>query len=61
MSKRGAGSGFGFSFLWIHPFGWLKSNIQTILVPPDSGRLRFPLTIKGQGRGRGGVGSRGQL
>ena len=54
VSKRGAGNSFGFRFLWIHPFGWLKSNIQTILVPPDSGRLRFPLKIWVRA---GGVGS----
>ena len=24
---------------------WLKSNIRTILVLPESGRLRFPLNI----------------
>ena len=45
ISKRGAGDGLGLRFLWIHPFGWLKSNIRTILVLPDSGRLRFPRNI----------------
>ena len=48
MSERGAGSGLGLRFLWIYLFGWLKSNIQTILVLPDSGRLRFPLNIWGR-------------
>ena len=45
VSNRGAGDGLGFRFLWIHPFEWLKSNIGTILILPDSGRLRFPRNI----------------
>ena len=58
VSKRGAGSGLGLRFLWIHLFGWLKSNIQTILVLPDSGRLRLPLNIwVSAGGGSGAVAS----
>ena len=45
ISKRGAGDGLRLRFLWIHPFEWLKSNIGTILILPDSGRLRFPRNI----------------
>ena len=45
ISNRGAGDGLGFRFLWIHPFEWLKSNIGTILILPNSGRLRFPRNI----------------
>ena len=45
ISKSGAGDSLGLRFLWIHPFGWLKSNIGTILILPDSGRLRFPRNI----------------
>ena len=45
ISNRGAGDGLGLRFLWIHPLGWLKTNIRTILVLPDSGRLRFPRNI----------------
>ena len=45
ISKRGAGDGLGLRFFWIHPFEWLKSNIGTILILPDSGRLRFPRNI----------------
>ena len=40
--------------MWIHPFGWLKSNIRTILNLPDSGRLRFPLKIWVSASGGGG-------
>ena len=54
ISNRGARDGLGFRFLWIHPFEWLKSNIGTILILPDSGRLRFPRNIwVGAGGGRG--------
>ena len=35
----------GCIVLWIHPFGQAKSNIQTNLGQPESGRLRFPLKI----------------
>ena len=46
MAKRGAGGGLGLRFLWIHPLGWLKSNIGTILILPESGRRRFPRNIR---------------
>ena len=37
-----SGAAKGFRFPLIHP----KPNLQTILVQPDSGKLRFPLKIK---------------
>ena len=56
VAQRGAGGGLGLRFLWTHPLGWLKSNIGTILILPDSGRLRFPRNIwVGAGTPRGRV------
>ena len=43
-----SGAAKGPRFPLIHP----KSNLRTILVQPDSGRLRFPLKIKVVGRSR---------
>ena len=40
-------------FQSLRPLGWFKSNIQTILVLPDSGRLRFPLNIWANAGGGG--------
>ena len=37
-----SGAAKGLRFPLIHP----KSNLRTILVQPDSGRLKFPLKIK---------------
>ena len=43
------------------PLGRPKSNIQTILVLPDSGRLRFPLNIWVSASGCGGEGGSEEL
>ena len=43
----------GCIVLWIHPFGQAKSNIQTNLGQPESGRLRFSLKIRVRPAGLG--------
>ena len=49
-AEGGSGAAKGFRFPLIHP----KPNLQTILVQPDSGMLRFPLKIKVSARGTWG-------